>query len=133
MCGLYTPRVKGAIQTQSGAAVDAMRNGRKEVAEGIALAGEARTSLQRIVQETSGLVEMITQIAVAGEEQSSTSAQMAASVESISSATDQAAAGVSEIAMAARSMDTLMQELNGLIAGFKLDSATAPAREHANA
>ena len=54
-----------SIQKESQEAVQAMQRGSGEVESGIALAGEARQALTRVVGEASGVLDQVTQIASA--------------------------------------------------------------------
>lgn len=108
------------IQASTSDAVDAMRTGIQEVTAGLALADEAGLSLNDIVGNAHGIVDMISQIAAANEEQSSTSSEVSKSVELISTVSSQSANGISQIARAADDLNKLTINLQTLITKFSL-------------
>jgi methyl-accepting chemotaxis protein len=108
------------VQTSTSEAVNAMRNGIQEVATGLVLADEAGSSLKDIVNNAHGIVDMISQIAAANEEQSATSGEISKNVELISTVSSQSANGISQIAGAADDLNRLTNNLQILITRFKL-------------
>jgi methyl-accepting chemotaxis protein len=111
------------VQASTGEAVKAMRNGIQEVNAGLVLADEAGSSLKNIVGNAHGIVDMISQIAAANEEQSSTSGEISKNVELISMVSSESANGISQIAGAADDLNKLTTNLQTLIAKFKLNSS----------
>jgi ABC-type transporter Mla subunit MlaD len=65
---------------------------------------------------------MVTQIAVANEEQSSTSEQISKNMEAIATVTQQTASGTQQIARAAEDLNRLTEALQHLVNQFKLTS-----------
>ncbi len=108
------------VQSSTSEAVDAMRNGIQEVTAGLVLADEAGSSLNNIVGNAHEIVDMISQIAAANEEQSSTSGEISKNVELISTVSNQSANGISQIAQAADDLNRLTSNLHSLITKFKL-------------
>jgi PAS domain S-box-containing protein len=108
------------VQAEAKAAVDSMKRGSAEVGEGIKLADKAGESLKNIVGNTQQVVDMMTQIAAASEEQSSTSEQISRNVESISTVSAESANGISQIARAADDLNRLTDSLQNIISNFKL-------------
>ncbi|MDZ4700760.1 MAG: methyl-accepting chemotaxis protein [Rhodothermales bacterium] len=108
------------IQSETLRAVGTMRLGNEEVERGMVLADKAGVALDKIVGGTSRTVEMVTQIAAASEEQSTTSEQIASNVDMISRATSNASAGITQIAQSTEDLKTLTEELRSLVAYFKL-------------
>lgn len=108
------------VQSRTGEAVNAMRNGIEEVTTGLVLADEAGSSLNNIVSNAHGIVDMISQIAAANEEQSTTSNEISRNVELISTVSSQSATGISQIAGAADDLNRLTSNLQTLISKFKL-------------
>ena len=108
-----------AIQSDTLQAVQAMQRGEGEVREGITLADQAGEALSRIVQGTDRTLDMVTQIAAAGEEQSGTSEQIARSIDLISAVSNESAAGLSQIAETTQGLNRLTEDLRGLLARFK--------------
>ena len=123
------------IQRETADAVAAMHRGNAEVAEGLALAEEAGAALQHIMEGAESTLAVVSRIAVAGEEQASTSAQIAGSVEAISAVSNEAAVEIGRIAGSAERLGRLGEELHALLAGFETGgdrtdaSHTPPAGE----
>jgi methyl-accepting chemotaxis protein len=109
------------IQHETQDAVTIMNNGNNEVNNGIELADRAGQALDMIVTSTNEVIQMISQIAVASEEQSSTSEQIAKSVESISKVANDSTRQISEVAIATESMTELTQNLKRIISRFKIN------------
>ena len=110
------------IQSDSHGAVSSMANATKQVDAGIVLADRAGASLQEIVQTSQKVTDMVTQIAVANEEQSSTSEQISKNMEAIATVTQQTASGTQQIARAAEDLNRLTEALQHLVSQFKLTS-----------
>ncbi|MFQ5551866.1 MAG: methyl-accepting chemotaxis protein, partial [Gemmatimonadales bacterium] len=108
------------IQTETGEAVKAMQRGNAEVEAGIVLADDAGRALEEIVTGAQSTVDMISQIAAASEEQSSTSEQISRSVEGISTVTQESAQGISQIAQSSDGLNRLTEELRQLVGRFKI-------------
>jgi methyl-accepting chemotaxis protein len=108
------------IQADSHGAVRSMANATKQVDEGIILADKAGISLHDIVQISQKVTHMVSQIAVANEEQSSTSEQISKNMESIASVTQQTASGTQQIARAAEDLNRLTETLQHLVNQFRL-------------
>jgi methyl-accepting chemotaxis protein len=109
------------IQSSTAEAVASMHSGIQEVTSGLVLADEAGSSLKDIVDNAHGIVDMISQIAAANEEQSSTSSEISKNVEMISTVSLQSANGISQIAGAADDLNRMTTNLQKLIARFKLN------------
>jgi methyl-accepting chemotaxis protein len=108
------------IQTDSHSAVRVMTDATKQVDEGITLADRAGISLHEIVEISQKVTHMVSQIAVANEEQSSTSEQISKNMEAIASVTQQTASGTQQIARAAEDLNRLTETLQQLVDKFKL-------------
>jgi methyl-accepting chemotaxis protein len=99
-----------------------MANARKQVDGGIVLADRAGVSLHEIVQISQKVTHMVSQIAVANEEQSSTSEQISKNMEAIASVAQQTASGTQQIARAAEDLNRLTETLQHLVNQFRLTS-----------
>ena len=110
------------IQSDSHGAVKSMANATKQVDAGIVLADRAGASLQEIVRTSQKVTDMVTQIAVANEEQSSSSEQISKNMEAIATVTQQTASGTQQIARAAEDLNRLTEALQQLVSQFKLTS-----------
>ena len=109
------------IQKDTSGAVESMEQGTKEVEIGKQLAEKAGKSLQEIIHGAELVVDIVTQVAAASEEQSSAAEQISKNIESISSVTQQSASGIQQIAHASEDLNRLTLNLQELIAQFKVD------------
>ena len=109
------------IQKDTNGAVDSMQQGTKEVEAGKLLAEKAGTSLQEIIHGAEKVVDIVSQVAAASEEQSSAAEQISKNIESISSVTTQSASGIQQIAHASEDLNRLTLNLQELIAQFKVE------------
>jgi methyl-accepting chemotaxis protein len=113
------------IQKDTEGAVESMHKGTEEVEKGKALADKAGQSLNQIINGADAVVDMITQVAAASEEQSSAAEQISKNVEGISNVTQESAAGVQQIARAAEDLNRLTVNLQELISRFKLNGESS--------
>jgi methyl-accepting chemotaxis protein len=113
------------IQNDTAGAVSSMKEGTKEVKDGIDHANRAGASLREIVEVSQKVTDMVTQIAAASEEQSSASEEISRNVEAISKVSSETAIGTQQIARAAEDLNRLTENLQQLIARF-----TLKAKEH---
>jgi methyl-accepting chemotaxis protein len=111
------------IQKDTNGAVSSMEEGTKEVEKGKLLADQAGKSLNQIINGTEQVVDIITRVAAASEEQSSTSEQISRSIEAIGNVTHENSTGVQEIARASEDLNRLTINLQELIAKFKTGDA----------
>lgn len=111
------------IQSDTKEAVVSMNEGTKEVEVGKELAERAGSSLRQIIGSSGKVVDIITQVAAASEEQSSAAEQISKNIESISNVTHEAASGTQQIARAAEDLNRLTDNLQNLISQFKVDLA----------
>ena len=110
------------IQNETGGAVTSMEEGTKEVEKGMQLADKAGASLKEIIEGAGNVVDIITQVAAASEEQSTASEQISKNIEAISSVTEQSAAGIVHIAQTAEDLNKLTQNLEHLISAFRVSN-----------
>lgn len=109
------------IQKDTGGAVASMEEGTKEADKGKQLADKAGESLKQIIDGADKVVNIITQVAAASEEQSSASEQISKNIEAISSVTQQSTAGVQQIARTAEDLNRLTMNLENLVGRFKVN------------
>ncbi len=114
------------IQKDTEGAVVSMTAGTKEVEKGRELADKAGESLKQIINGAGEVVDIITQVAAASEEQSSASEQISKNIEAISNVTQQNSAGVQQIAKAAEDLNRLTNNLEQLVAKFKISNDKQP-------
>ncbi len=112
------------IQKDTEGAVISMKLGTEEVVKGKSLADKAGQSLQQIIASADEVVDMVTQVAAASEEQSSAAEQISKNVEGISNVTQESAAGVQHIARAAEDLNRLTVNLQEMISRFKIDDSS---------
>jgi len=103
-----------------------MDEGTKKVEEGISLADQAGASLAEIVTISQEVTDKVSQIAAASEQQSSASEQISKNVEGISAVTQQSASGTQQIARTAEDLNRLTENLQQILAKFKLESGGEP-------
>ena len=108
------------IQKDTEGAVESMNQGTNEVTKGKELANKAGDSLREIIAGADEVVDMVTQVAAASEEQSSAAEQISKNIEGISNVTQESAAGVQQIARAAEDLNRLTINLQELVSRFKI-------------
>jgi methyl-accepting chemotaxis protein len=108
------------IQKDTTGAVESMNRGTAEVEKGRLLAQQSGTSLKEIISGSEKVVDVITQVAAASEEQSSASEQISKNIEAISSVTQESAAGTQQIARAAEDLNRLTSNLQELLGQFTI-------------
>jgi methyl-accepting chemotaxis protein len=113
------------IQSDTSAAVSSMEEGTRQVDEGITLADQAGTSLGQIVAVSQKVMDMISQIAAASEQQSSASEEISKNVEAISTVTHETSLGVDQIARSAEVLNNLTRNLQQLVDKFTVQDDTA--------
>jgi methyl-accepting chemotaxis protein len=112
------------IQKDTGEAVVSMQQGTVEVENGKQLADKAGESLKEIIKGADEVVDIVTQVASASQEQSSASEQISKNIESISNVTLQSATGVQQIARAAEDLNRLTNDLQNLVSNFKISKTS---------
>ncbi|MBP9120037.1 MAG: MCP four helix bundle domain-containing protein [Ignavibacterium sp.] len=109
------------IQKDTSGAVESMKQGTKEVEVGKRLAEKAGSSLHEIIQGAEQVVDIVSMVAAASEQQSTASEQISKNIESISSVTQQSASGIQQIAHASEDLNRLTLNLQEIVAQFKID------------
>ncbi len=117
------------IQKDTIGAVESMNRGTVEVEKGRLLAEQSGVSLKEIIAGAEKVVDVVTQVAAASEEQSSTSEQISKNIESISSVTAESASGTQQIARSAEDLNMLTANLQTLLSQFTLSDSLSPALE----
>jgi len=110
------------IQGDTKDAVSSMEEGTRQVDDGIRLADKAGSSLQSIVGISQQVTDMVSQIAVASEQQASMSQQISRNVEAITTVTGETAGGTQQIARSADDLRRLAERLQKLMSTFQLDA-----------
>jgi len=84
------------------------------------LTEEVALALKQILEVNQSASDIIVQVAVASEEQSSVAEEISKNVEGISSITQESAAGTQQIARASEDLHRLTLDIQGLIGKFKI-------------
>ena len=113
------------IQRDTEEAVISMKEGTKEVEKGKELADLAGKSLKEIISGSDEVVNIVTQVAAASEEQSATAEEISKNIEAISNVTQESASGVQQIARAAEDLNRLTVNLQELVGKFKIDDQSS--------
>jgi methyl-accepting chemotaxis protein len=112
------------LHAETGEAVRIMADGKASVTDGMDLASRAGSSLDSIIETVNRAADMVTQIAAASEEQSTTSEQISRSIEAISTVSSESAQGVSQIARSAEGLSRLTDDLRMNVSRFRIDQAS---------
>ncbi|MFH1197643.1 MAG: methyl-accepting chemotaxis protein [bacterium] len=107
------------IQEKTAGAVESMNEGTLEVEKGKKLTDRAGESLNEIIRSAEELVDSVSQVAVAGQEQSSAAEQISKNLVMINDVTQENASGVQQIAHSAGKLDELTNDLKELISKFQ--------------
>lgn len=108
------------VQKETREVVETMNLGNKEVEEIIKLTENSQKSLIKIPSNIKEVVQLISQIAAANEEQSATSKQVSTNVENISGIISESANAVAQIAEASNDLTRLAVNLKELLNMFRL-------------
>ncbi|NWF90405.1 MAG: methyl-accepting chemotaxis protein [Ignavibacteriaceae bacterium] len=111
------------IQKDTFDAVDSMQKGTEEVEKGKLSAQKAGESLREIIGGADKVVDIVSQVAAASEEQSATAEQISKSIESITNVTQESASGIQQIANAAEDLNKLTYNLQELVSQFKINES----------
>jgi len=112
------------IQQDTSEAVISMTSGTLEVDKGRELADEAGKSLAQIITGAQEVVDIVTQVAAASEEQSSAAEQISKNLEAINHVTNESATGIQQIARASEDLNRLTINLQELISRFKIGNSS---------
>jgi len=108
------------IQKDSKNAVLAIEQGNDEVAKGMDEASKAGKSMQKIVSSSNDVLDISTHVAAASEEQSAAIEQISQSIAGMNTVAHESAAGVDQVAIASTDLSELAENLQNLVAQFKL-------------
>ena len=103
-------------------AVNSIYSGTEEVNKGKELTNRAGESLEKINTATLNVIDLVTHVATASEEQSATSEQITRSIEGISQVTQESAVGIEQIARTADDLSRLTENLQNIMNTFKIYS-----------
>ncbi|GJQ63049.1 MAG: hypothetical protein SCALA702_21020 [Melioribacteraceae bacterium] len=108
------------IQLDTGEAVTSIELGTQEVEKGKTLALEAGKSLKNIIKSSETVVDEITQVATASEEQSTAAEEISRSIDGINTVTQQSAENTHQIASESENLRMLTENLKKTFINFNL-------------
>ncbi|MCB9066235.1 MAG: Cache 3/Cache 2 fusion domain-containing protein [Calditrichae bacterium] len=109
------------IQSETLEVVDAMKKGEFEVNNGISLAGNAGEALGKIVKSANDFIDMVSHIAAANEEQSTTSEQISRSIDQIKQISNESQQSVYNVSKNSNRLNELTGELSKALDKFVID------------
>src|SRR5581483_9425231 len=108
------------IQQDTKGAVASMDDGTQKVLSGVELVNKTGESLATIAERVTQTADMIRLIAVAAEEQSVATQQIAGDLENVAKVSKESAGGAVESAKASHDLSMLATELQGIVGSFKI-------------
>jgi methyl-accepting chemotaxis protein len=117
------------IQKETQNAVVSIKEGTREVEKGKAFADKAGQSLALIIQGSDEVVDLVTRVAAASEEESATAEQISRNIEGINNVAQESSAGIQQIARASEDLSRLTINLQELISRFKIGESSAIAKK----
>lgn len=106
-----------------------MEQGTRQVEDGVQSTAKAGDSLKQIIQMAEHVGEMITQIATAATQQSSTTEEITRNLDKISKLVTDSASEAQRSATACQDLSSLAVDLERMVGSFKLDSASGAQPE----
>jgi len=110
------------IQSDTSHAVSAMQDGTREVEAGKSSAAQAAEALERIINRTATVADIISQLASVSEEQTRMSKGITTSADTINTVIEQSAQAVGDIAHTAEDLSDLTERLQTVVAQFRLEN-----------
>ncbi len=110
------------LQTGTTETVTSIEQGVQEVNTGKELAAKAGESIQEMVNSSTRVLDVITQVATASEEQAATAEEISKNIESINMVAQESAVGVEQIAKASEDLNRLTENLQQLVNQFKVNN-----------
>jgi len=114
-----------SVQTETRGAVEKMQSGTQQVEKGVEVTAKAGESLKQIIGQAEHVGEMVTHIATAANEQSSTTETVNANMDQINKLVAESAEGAQQSAQACEQLSSLALELQNLVSRFKLGQQTS--------
>ena len=111
------------VQEETKVAVAAMEAGTRQVEEGVQTTAQAGDSLKEIIHTSEQVGEMITHIATAATEQSSTTEEINNNMEQIATLVKESADGAQQSAKACQDLSGLALDLQKMVGNFKLQGS----------
>lgn len=116
-----------AIESHTREAAESMSDANERVKKGKEASLETEKILEQIVEEILRAVDMVSQIATATDQMSSTAEGIASNVETINTITNQSASGAERLAETSDKLNQQTEILNGLVNQFKLPEDVSKA------
>lgn len=114
-----------SIQNEAKRADKSMETSKEVVEKGMRHTEEVTLVLERILDNSRKITDIINQIAAASEEQSASSEQISKNIEGINNVIQQSADGTQQIANATEDLNRLAVNLQHLVSRFILEAGTA--------
>ena len=111
------------VQQSTQGAVVSMQAGTSEVEQGVALVDKAGHALATIAERATQTAQMIQHIAVAAEQQSVATQQIAGDMENVAKVSKESASGAGESAKASQDLSELATELQRIVRSFHIAGA----------
>ena len=118
------------IQTEAKLAENSMTEAKNAVEKGSVLTGEVKEELIKIAGSVENVNTQIMQVAAASEEQSATAEQISSNIEGINNITQESASGIHQVSKAAEDLNRLTENLQNLVAQFKINSGGPAVRNN---
>ena len=113
------------LQNMTTTAVEAMKRSKDETEKGIRLADDSGKALNEMLEAFKKLKDMISEIAVANNQQASTSEQISRNVELIAKVAEETSRGVNETAKSVNDLSKISEKLNQIVSKFKIGEELA--------
>ncbi len=117
------------IQSDTNEAVRAMHEGTREMERGKTSAAQAAEALERIINRTSNVADIISLMADSSKEQTATSGNIVKNVENISAVTEAATSSTGEIERTVQTLQGLTDNLLNLVTRFQTETGAMPQRK----
>ncbi len=117
------------IQSDTNKVVESISNGNKEVKKGKVLAEKAGETMARILESTNKVVDNISQVATASEQQSKAAMQIRSNIEIINNVTSESSVGAEQVASSTEMLYQMAANTQTLIGQFILSKQNM-AEEH---
>ncbi len=117
------------IQSDTNEAVRAMHEGTREMERGKTSAAQAAEALERIINRTSNVADIISSMADSSKEQTATSGNIVKNVENISAVTEAATSSTGEIERTVQTLQGLTDNLLNLVTRFQTETGAMPQRK----
>ncbi len=112
------------IQKDTSEAVASIKEGTAEVEKGKEKAYRAGEVLNKILESSKKVSDIVIQVAAASEEQASAAEEIGKNIEGINNVTNESATGIQQIARSAEDLNRLTNDLQNLVSQFRFESGS---------